>query len=234
MISVIIVSYNTKHLLAKCIESIRENMNVPYEIIVVDNNSQDGSQHYISKLDYVKCVLNNTNVGYSKAVNQGVSESLYNILVISNSDIEVSKGWAEFLLPLIDPSVGVVSPKLVNNNGRIVGVGNYGSKDLCNTRGFLEYDKGQFDKLENVDFISGAFFGITKTNYILTGGLSEEYFFYFEDTDLCMKCKSMGLKIIYVPVKVIHYLNSSPTPTNISEVFNKSRETFYKKWGDKL
>jgi len=123
MISYIIPNWNHKQLLFECISSICDTAGDEYhEIIVVDNASTDESVEYIEKtFPDVICIRNNTNVGYAKAVNQGVFISKGNFLFLLNNDVRLMGNTAERLLSAFaeNPGVGAVAPLLYYPDGRL-------------------------------------------------------------------------------------------------------------------
>lgn len=122
-ISVVIVNYNTKELLGKFINSIKERFNgVSYEIIVVDNNSKDGSIEMLEKeFPDVRLIRNSYNVGVSKASNQGIKVAKANYVLLANSDVKVVSDSIKDLIDYMEknPKVGVLGPKIYLPGGNI-------------------------------------------------------------------------------------------------------------------
>lgn len=109
LISLVIPLYNQLHYTRQCLESIRRHTVLPYELILVDNASSDGTSEFLQGLD-VTVIKNETNLGCAKAWNQGVRASRGAVVGILNNDIVLSPGWLEGLLSFMDAGHGIVSP----------------------------------------------------------------------------------------------------------------------------
>lgn len=217
-LSIIIVNFNTKDLIRDCVESIRKNCSLNVEIIVIDNNSQDGSVEAIMKLGVIS-IFNKENFGFAKANNQGIKIAKSDYIFLLNSDTLIKKGALEKVLEFAKdhPDAGVVGPKLYNKDGslqnsclRFPTIGN----------AIKEYwfgNKGLFDKYAPkgktpvvVDSLVGAAFLMTPAALKKIGGLDEKYFFYFDDIDYCREVKRAGLKVYYLPeAEIIHFEGAS-------------------------
>jgi GT2 family glycosyltransferase len=226
-LSIIIVNYNTKDLLIQCIKSITaKKHSFRYELIIVDNNSTDGSNQYLRKLQsnkQLKTVIieNKRNLGYSKANNQGIKVAKGKYILLLNSDTEVKNNGLEKLVLFAKntPQAGVIGAKLLNPDGS--------TQESCFnfptiTNAIKEYwlgHKGSFGKFTpttngksaiTVDAVVGAAFLITNSALKKVGPLDERYFMYFEDIDYCRNVWSKGLKVFYLPTaEVKHHHGAS-------------------------
>ena len=108
--SIVIVTYNSMGEIEPCLKSIVANTRLPYEIIVVDNVSTDGTQEYLKNLANVKVIQNTINNGFSKGTNQGIREATGAYIVMLNPDTMVTKGWDEQLIAHFKGDVGAVGP----------------------------------------------------------------------------------------------------------------------------
>jgi len=258
ILSIIIISYNTKELLKECIESIIKNSKTPklqnskhqalgasYEIIVVDNNSKDGSVKMLNNLKLkiknlkLKIIVNNDNLGFSKAVNQGIKRSRGRYILLLNSDIKVLPGTIEELISFAQKrkDAGVVAPKLLNKDGKTSQASCY---RLPTIRGALkEYwfgKKGSYEKYlprggnpVRVEAVIGAAMLIPKTTIDVVGLFDEKYFMYFEDLDYCHRISQNGLTVYYLPQRrVIHHHGASgkKMPSRVSHYLVKSSKKF--------
>ena len=129
-LSVIIVSYNTKDLLKRCLKSIYSGYTMDthgykVEIIVVDNGSTDGSLQSINSLEWpnLKIIANKENLGFAKAVNQGIRQAEGKYILLLNSDIIVKPRSIGIMLDFVkkNPQVGVIGGKLLNPDGSVQG-----------------------------------------------------------------------------------------------------------------
>ncbi len=196
-LSIIIVSFNTEKLTKDCIESIINNTHsLSYEILVVDNDSKDGSvkmlEEYASKLSNFKLIKNKENLGFSKANNQAAKKARGKYLLLLNSDTVVRQNSLAKLVDFakVTSDAGVVGAKLLNGDGSIqpscVNFPTIGNA----IREYFFGRKGLFDKFApkgepsvKVDAVVGAAFLITPQARKKVGLLDERYFFYFEDID---------------------------------------------------
>lgn len=223
-LSIIIVNFNTKGLIIDCLKSIEEESSkLDTEVIVVDNNSSDGSKEALAKLKIknykLKVIFNNENSGYAKASNQGIKISKGKYILLLNSDTLVHKNslgsLVEFARKTSD--AGVVGSKLLNIDGSLQS-SCYNFPTIRNA--ILEYffgKKGLFDKYApkgndsvTVNALVGASFLITPEARKKVGILDERYWAYFEDIDYCRQVWKNGLKVYYLPASIItHYHGAS-------------------------
>ena len=235
--SIIVVNYNTKNLLKHCLNSIIKNFNKDdYEIIIVDNSSQDGSVEMLKNNfgDRIKLIVNNKNIGFGPANNLGASRAQGKYLFFLNSDT-ITK--SDILAPL----------KKFLNNSREVGV--IGPKLVLADRTEQPYAHGKFPNLLNViigklkkltvksgkpfevDWVSGAALIIRNDIFNQAGGFDEKFFMYFEDIDLCKRVKDLGYKVmVYSEVELIHLGGRSLSELNQRKrYYYKAQDYFYKK-----
>ena len=215
-VSVIIVSYNTKKLTLATIASLyEEGSGVDFEVIVIDNNSQDGSVEALKKLSKIELILNKTNTGFAFANNQGIKIAKGKYIFLLNSDTIVKKDALGKLVGFVKEykDVGVVAPKLLNVDGtvqpsvlRFPTIVNAIRQYWFNQKGLFEKYAPESDKPIGVESVVGAAFLITPEALKRVGKLDEKYFFYFEDIDYCRRVKRVGLKVYYLPgAEIIHY-----------------------------
>lgn len=219
-LSIIIVNYNTKNLTLSCINSIKSaDFTGKYEIIVVDNHSEDGSLEALEKLKSIKLIKNSDNLGFAKANNIGIKKALGKYILLLNSDTKVKKGSLDRLVSFAKShdKAGVVGAKLLNKDGSVQPSA-FHFPSITNAIGYyllgrdtspLKYFPQGKDAVE-VDAVVGASFLITPEAKRKVGLLSEKYFMYFEDIDYCRKVREVGLKVYYLPdAEVIHYHGAS-------------------------
>lgn len=220
-LSIIIVNYNTKDLTLACIDSIlRSNPKVNYEIILVDNGSNDGSPEFFDKIrgSKIRLILHKKNLGFSKANNSGINKAIGQFLLLLNSDTEVTRGSIDKIYEFAKhtPQVGIVGPKLLNTD-RGVQDSVFHLPTLKNTikqywfgkRGLTDKYYPHGEKPVEVDAVVAACMMITPLARKL-GILDERYFMYFEDLDYCRKVGKAGLKIYYLPtVEIYHHHGAS-------------------------
>ena len=194
-----------------------------FEVIVVDDGSNDGSVEALKKLKIenlkLKIVFNSKNLGYAKANNKGLKIAKGKYRLLLNSDTIVKKGALENLIKFVEetPDAGVVGSKLYNADGSLQ-PSCFHFPTIKNA--VLEYwlgKKGLFEKFapegkepKEVDSVAGAAFLITPEAKKRVGVLDERYFAYFEDIDYCRQVWKKGLKVYYLPEsEIIHYHGAS-------------------------
>ena len=231
--SVIILTYNNLKLNKKCLASVLKCTKESFEIIVVDNNSQDGTPKYLETIDdsHVKVFLNKENVGFSRGNNQAAKLATGDVLVFLNNDTEVKEGWSEPLLEALGKdNVGVAGPKLLYQNGKIQHAGIVISGDLI-PRHIYRLFKSDFkaaNKHREYQAVTGACLAIKTEVFKKVGGFNEEYVNGLEDVDLCFKVKKEGLSIRYCPrSEVTHY--ESVSKDRFSHYF-RNKELYFRNW----
>ena len=208
-VAIIILNWNSYDDTKECLKSLEMITYPNYEVIVVDNGSQDMSPSRLKNefLD-VHFIINKNNLGFARGCNLGIQEALQRdieyILLLNNDTIVKS----DFLEPAIqffknDGRVGIVGGKIYyyHDPDRIWSVG---GKVLW-LRGDFSYpghgdvDHGQLNEAKEMDFVSGALMLISRVVLEKAGFLPEEYFFGYEDKEFCIRVARKGFKIFYVP-----------------------------------
>jgi GT2 family glycosyltransferase len=234
-LSLIIVSYNTRYFLKKCLESIIINTSkdFKYEVIIVDNASVDGSIEEVKKLQSknkndnleIKIVENIENLGFAKANNIAVKEAKGNYLLFLNSDTELLyKHTLEEMVAFMDhhPKAGAATCTVELPDKTIDDASHRGFPTpwnaICHFIGlgkifpssdvFNGYHMAwkNIQNVHEIDALAGAFMIVRKDAGINVGWWDEDYFFYGEDLDFCYKLKEKGWKVYFVPsTKILHY-----------------------------
>ncbi|MDF2000018.1 glycosyltransferase family 2 protein [Peribacillus frigoritolerans] len=204
-LSFIIINYNTKNITADCINSININKtltNINYEIILVDNDSTDGSIKYFTENKYENVIFikNKKNEGFGKANNIGVKNSNGKYMVLLNSDTIVDQTDFKLLIGKIsnEESIGVLSAKILNKDKSIQSIGfdfpsieNEVKLNLLfwnfNFIKKFRYKNYKNKGLFRTEWVSGCFMIIRKLDYKEVGGFDEDIFMYAEDVDLCYR-----------------------------------------------
>lgn len=246
-ISIIIINYNTKELLKSLFLSILKSKakDLVIEIIIVDNNSTDGSQEQIKKFAALikkknislKAIINKKNLGYAKANNQAIRVAKGRYILFLNSDTKLLADTLIKMVKFMDlnkqASAATCRVELAD-----------GSLDFSCHRGFptpwaafsyfvgleglffklklfSQYHQGwkDFNQIHQVDVISGAFFLIRKEVLAKIGFFDEKFFIYGEDIDLCYRMNKKGYKIYFYPkTKIIHYKKQSGREKNKNKI----------------
>ncbi len=229
-VSVLIVSYNVKQYIIHCIDSIhKSDYGGQIEVIVVDNNSFDGSLDEIKlKMKGVICIQNDINIGFGKAVNQAAKVATGKYHLILNPDTIIEESTISTFVNYLgeNSTVGLVGPKIVNSDGSL----QKGSKRSFPTIGvalpkLMGLDKifpnskwaGRYnlnylspDEIHKVDAISGSCMFVRSELFNKIGGFDEQFFMFGEDLDLCYQVYKQGLEVHYLPTtQIMHYQGES-------------------------
>ena len=236
--SIIIVNYNTKELLENCIVSLMENLNKnDYEIIIVDNNSTDGSVEMLEKefSQKVKIIKNKNNIGFGAANNQGSKLAKEKYLFFLNSDTLVKYNIFNEIKDEFESNgdYGVIAPKLILENGeeQSFAYGNFPTLTSLMKEKIFKSIK-QTEKKVETDWVSGAAMIVRKRLYDKVGGFDEKFFMYFEDIDLCKKIRNLGNKIVVQKnISLIHLGGKSINKNKErKKVYYESQNYFFKKY----
>lgn len=216
LVSIIIVNWNGKKYLVRCLSTAISQAYLNKEIIVVDNGSADGSIDFIKEkyANAAKLIANSGNLGFAQGNNIGILQSRGGYILTLNNDAELDENCLSELVKAIesDERIGMCAPKILlkSNHNKIDSVGHLIYQDgLSRQRGRLEADLGQYDKREEVVFPS-ACCGLYRRKMLDEIGLFDSNFFMFvEDTDLGLRARLAGWKCIYVPEAVVYHNYSS-------------------------
>jgi GT2 family glycosyltransferase len=232
-IAVVILNWNGKKYIEKCLDSVLklEKDNFETEIVVVDNASSDGSTELIEQqYKTIKLLKNKENLGFAGGNNVGlkyVFENGSDYILVLNPDTIVDKNLLVELLKSFETErqIGLVSPKIYFAKGYEYHKDRYEEKDLgkvifyaggiidwknilASHRGVDEVDKGQFDQQGETDFVTGCAMMISKSVIEKIGYFNEKYFLYWEDSDYCQRAKYAGFELWYQPKGIVWHLDS--------------------------
>ena len=243
-LSVIILNYNTKNLLQKCLESVfKSTTNYKFEVIVSDNGSTDGSQEMIkSKFPQARLIENNANLGFSKGNNIAIKQALGRYILLLNSDTTVESDTFQVSVAKMesDYKIGVLGGKLILPDGSLDKATRRKFPNPANA--FLklfgmsrlsDYNiDSPIDEEMEIDATVGAYMMVRKEAIDKVGLLDEEYFMYGEDLDWCWRIKHAGYKIIYYPTaRINHYKygSSQTIPFRTIRMAHRAMKIFYRK-----
>jgi len=242
-VSVVIVSWNAKRYLAQCLESLSaERCKPSMEIVVVDNDSTDGSPEYVEKHHpKVRLVRNRSNLGFAKANNIGIREAAGKYVCLLNSDVKVLADCVAKLVNFCEahPEVGMVGPRIMGGDGKLQrscrgfpGLWNMLCRALsldglfprCKPFGGYLRRYQDYGKLAPADILSGCFWMIRREALKDVGLLDESFFMYGEDMDWCKRFWEAGWGIFYVPqAEAIHYGGASSANAPVRFFIEKQR-----------
>ncbi len=252
-LSVIIVTWNVREDILRCLNSIRENPpRDECEIIVIDNASNDGTANAVRRrFPDIRLISNDKNRGFAGANNQGFAKAAGRYVFFLNPDTVVRPGSFDVLLDFMEdrPDVGACGPRLVFEDGRIqktvrcfpTFAGTLHRHTIFKTLGIFRpaYNKWlmkdfTYDRTADVDQIMGAALMVRRNVLEDVGPMDEQNFFmYYEEVDLCYRIKKAGLRIVFVPdAEIIHLggRSSKQIPVEKTIMAMKSLLRFFKKY----
>jgi GT2 family glycosyltransferase len=216
-ISVVIVNWNRRELLAASLQSLkRQQVNQPFEVVVVDNGSDDGSAEMVlsewadNPLFHVELIRNTDNRGFCEANNQGFAVSHSEFVALLNNDAEAEPDWLASLVSGFEgqPDVGMAASKILVHEDphRIDKVGHLIYPDGQNRgRGTGELDVGQYDRVEEVLWPDGCAAMYRRAMLDQIGGFDEDFFAYADDAELGLRARIAGWKCLYIPGAVVRH-----------------------------
>jgi hypothetical protein len=232
LVSIIIVNYNGKKFLSDCLNSIFHQTYYPFDVIMVDNASHDGSVEYVHQnFPEVKMFTQSDNRGFAGGTNAGIRQAKGEFVLTLNNDTIIAPDFIDELVkPLVsDPSVGMCASKMIFPDGRI------NSTAICISRsgaawdrGMGEPDYGQFDVAEEVfgPCAGAALYRRTMLDEIDL--FDEDFFLYMEDVDLAFRARLSGWKCMYVPTaRVYHVHGGSTEPGSDTSVYYGNRNLLW-------
>jgi len=256
ILSILIPSFNTREMSIQCIRSIEKNPpGVPYEIILMDNNSNDGTAEEISRqFPGVRLMRNKINLGVGKACNRAAREALGKYFLLLNNDVEVLPGSLEALVNWLEthPKTGIVGPHLMDAQGELLQM-SWGWFPILHGEIIQRFFKPSSlrksplkrrwvqslqHKSGRVPWVCGACAVIRREAFDQIGGFDEDFELYFEDSDLCQRCAEKGWQIDFAAdIKAIHHLSQAARPAmnEFSLIYLQSHIAYYRKhapfWG---
>lgn len=220
-VSIIIVSWNAKEYLLKCISSlINHTFGIDSEIIVVDNASSDGSAEAV-RLNYPDVILirNKDNLGFAKANNIGIKIATGQYIALINSDIEFIDNTLLKMIEYmeINPEIGIMGPQILNPDLTVQPSCEKAPNlwiSLCRAFAldnlFPTISRPPHDTIRFVNVIVGCFWVVRATAIERVGLLDEGFFIYAEDFDWCKRFNAAKWKVAYYPnTRAIHYGGAS-------------------------
>jgi GT2 family glycosyltransferase len=234
-VDIIFVCYNNKNDIERCFRSLERYTESYHSLLVVDNHSEEETIQALSTYGQLLrkggfvVKRNEKNLGYAKALNQGIRLTESRYLVFANLDIEFTAGWLPPILEQLEKQdIAFVGGKVYDGRGRIHSFGICGSERNRFHRGCGKRDRGQYDRVEEVVSLSGALFASKREIFKEIGMFDENFFLYFEETEMHIRARRAGYKIIYTPhSKIIHYLGKSPKKRDEAQRWFRESERYF-------
>jgi GT2 family glycosyltransferase len=238
-LSIVIVNYNARADLERCLESLHTaEIRAAHEIIVVDNGSVDGALDGARRWADVRVIENRANIGFARANNIGIRASSGENILLLNNDTIVLPGAIDRLLAILEarPDVAVVGPRLVDGSGRaelsfgrMIGpFAEFRQKRLARSTQVEALTRRE----HSPDWVSGACLLVRRADAEAVGLLDERFFMYTEDVDFCASIRARGRRILFTPeVEIVHLRgrSGSSAPKATADAYRRSRIAFYRK-----
>ena len=246
-LSIVIVSYNARDDLDRCLQSLAlHRAATPHEIVVVDNASTDGSAELVrTKWPAVRLVNARANVGFARANNMAIRQTDAELILLLNSDTIVKAGSIDTMIQTLDQhaDVAVVGPRIVDARGyaelsfgRMISPFAEARQKVL-VRGndrrigpIAAYVERVTRRARDADWVSGACLLVRRADAEAVGLLDERYFMYAEDVDFCAALRARGRRVLFTPDAEITHLRgrSAATARSVTDqAYRRSQLTFY-------
>jgi GT2 family glycosyltransferase len=249
MLSIVIVSFNTRGDLERCLESLSDHApTIAHEIIVVDNGSKDGSVEAVRRRwPAVRVIAHDSNAGFAVASNIGIRASTGTLALLLNSDCVVPAGAIDRLVERLGahPGAAAAGPRLVGGDGRTElsfgrmispwaelrqkAIGAAYARELAPAVRWVDHAAS---REHYVDWVSGAALLVYRADAEAVGLLDERYFLYTEDVDFCAAIRARGRKVLFTPAAAITHLRGRSRATvagAMTAAYRRSQMAFYDK-----
>lgn len=218
-LSIITVNYNGAKDTRVLIESLQDNLSIPYEFIVVDNGSKKNEAVLLQeRYPFIKAIRSNKNLGFAGGNNIGIKEAIGNYLLFLNNDTFVLDDSISRLLDAIkqNPLLGGISPKILfadkEEEIQFAGYTPLSRVTLRNRLiGYREQDSGQHDAVRSTPYMHGAAMLVRREAIEKAGAMPEIYFLYYEELDWSVQIRRTGYMLEYHPAATIYHRESSST-----------------------
>ena len=230
MISVVILNFNGKKFLSKCLGSALKSDYPDFEVILVDNASTDGSIGFV-RSNFCQCsnlriIHNDRNFGFAEGNNIGARVAKGKYVVFLNNDTEVDPEWLRELVMVMesDETIGAAQSKLILFDRKTID----SAGDFINfygrgwMRGHGEEDNEQYDKIDEVFSARGAAMIVKKQIFDEVGCFDQAFFMVCEDIDLSWRIRLYGYRVMFVPKSIVYHFGSGAR-----EKFQPPAQSYY-------
>jgi GT2 family glycosyltransferase len=231
-ISVVVPNWNGAHHLPTCLDSLRRQTFLPFEVIVVDNGSTDQSLGLLAR-EYgeVRVLALGENRGFTGACNAGIRQARGEFVALLNNDTEADPHWLAEVVAAFrrHPQAGLVASKMLLFDRRDLfhTAGDiYRFDGVPGNRGVWQLDVGQYDREEPVFSACGGSAAYRRTMLDQVGLLDEDFFYSCEDVDLAWRAQLAGWRCIYAPAAVVYH-KLSATGGGTTASFHDGRNAIY-------
>ncbi|HEY6359287.1 MAG TPA: glycosyltransferase family 2 protein, partial [Vicinamibacterales bacterium] len=232
VVSILLVLYNQAELTFRCQQSLIDTVDVPAEVIIVDNASSDHTRLLLERLDGARIVRNGENLHFLRAVNQGAAEARGAALLLLNNDANLMPGALQAALETLHGAtdIGAVGGKVILPDGTLQEAGSI----IWNDGTCVGYGRGQdpnapeYQFRREVDYCSGVFLLVRRDLFERFGGLDAVFApAYYEETDFCMRLREAGYRTVYDPrVEVMHFEFGSSSMDQALSLMQRNHKIF--------
>lgn len=212
LVSIIIVNYNGKHLLKKCLESLMKNNYENNEIILVDNNSTDDSIEFVKNFHPSVIIIKlDKNYGFAEPNNIGAKIAKGDLLLFLNNDTIPNPNFISEMVNVLkqDPKIAICQSLLLKPNGEVDSSG-----DFIDTIGRAYSSKEKISDTKKILSARGASMMVRKNSFWELGGFDKKFFVSFEDVDIGWRAWIWGYKVVVVPTSVVYHTGSQTIQEN--------------------
>jgi len=216
-VSVIILNYNGIKFIEQCLKSVLNTDYTSFEVILVDNASQDGSIELAKKLfednPKLRIIENRNNLGFAQGNNIGAKHAKGDILVFLNIDTEVEPNWLHELVNVMNPNptIGAAQCKLLiaQNRNLLESIGHYvdytGIESAESTLIKGQVNDDRYNQSKEIFYARGAAMAIKRNVFLKAGMFDPAYFMDHEEIDLCWRIWLRGYKIVSAPKSIVYH-----------------------------
>ncbi|OAV67019.1 dTDP-Rha:alpha-D-GlcNAc-pyrophosphate polyprenol, alpha-3-L-rhamnosyltransferase [Bacteroidales bacterium Barb6] len=222
-VSIVILNWNGRVLLEKFLPSVLAHSSAERaDVVVADNGSTDDSVALLrASFPSVKLIPLDKNYGFAEGYNKALEQIESEYVVLLNSDVEVTAGWLDAPLSVLDgdPSVACVQPKILSERQRDCfeyagAAGGYMDKygyPFCRGRilHIVEKDEGQYDTQADILWASGACLFVRTAVYREAGGLDVRFFAHQEEIDMCWRLRCRGYRLVCAPRSAVYHVGGA-------------------------
>lgn len=233
---VVILNWNGRRHLERYLPSVVAHTEGDAEVVVADNGSTDDSLQWL-RLNYpdVRVIRLDRNYGFAGGYNRALREVASEYVLLLNSDVEVTAGWWQPLVEVLDTEsdVAAVAPKLLADMertkfeyaGAAGGFIDYLGYPFCRGRilSNVEEDRGQYDDRRDIFWASGAAMCCRREVFESLGGFDEDFFAHMEEIDLQWRMQLAGWRIVVEPKSVVYHLGGGTLPASSRKIFLNHR-----------
>jgi GT2 family glycosyltransferase len=249
VVAVVVVLYNSARLLPGLVASLDRGLEgVAWNLVLVDNDSTDGSLAVARRIaPDATVVATGRNGGYAAGINAGVAAAPdHEAVLILNPDVRLEPGCgAELATALREPGVGVVVPRIVDGNGKLIfsmrrepsllsaaADALVGALRAGRIRGLGEVvsDPGEYDRRQDTDWSQGSVMLVSADCLRATDGWDESFFLYSEETDFALRARDLGFRSVYLPsARAVHFEGGSDVNPALWPLVVQNRVRLYRR-----